>query len=59
MNVTGDPVQDGFVGVAMETPAGSEVLTTIVTELDVTGLPLTQGAFDVNLQVTTSPLRGE
>jgi hypothetical protein len=58
VNVTGDPSQNGLVGVEIETPAAKDVLTTMVTGLDVAGLPLTQAAFDVNLHVTISPFTG-
>ena len=54
--MTGDPGQDGFVGVEIETPAGKDPLTTMVTGLEVTGLPLTHAAFEVNRHVMTSPL---
>lgn len=58
MNVTAEPAQNGFVGAEIVTPAAKDELTTMVTGLDITGLPLTQAAFDVNLHVTTSPLVG-
>ena len=58
VNVTGDPKQNGLVRVEIETPAANEGLTTMVTGFEVAGLPLTQAAVDVNLQVTISPFTG-
>ena len=46
------------MGVVMLTDAGREELTAMVTGEDVTGLPLTQVALEVSLQVITSPLAG-
>ena len=58
MNDTELPEQNGFVRVEMVTAAGSRLLTVIVIGSEVTGLPDTQGAVDVSVHVTTSPLRG-
>jgi hypothetical protein len=46
--VTGDPLQKGLVGVAIEIPAGIELVTFIVIALDVAGLPLAQAALEVS-----------
>jgi len=40
-------------------PAGKPVLTTIVIELDVTGLLIGQAIFEFKTQVITSPLFGK
>ena len=42
MNVTEAPGQKGFWEAAIVIPTGEPVLTTIVMELDVAGLPETQ-----------------
>lgn len=51
-------VQNGLVSVEIKTAAGSALLTIITTGREVTGLLLTQVAFEVNLHVTTSPFKG-
>jgi len=58
VNVTGLPWHDGLEEAPILTLTAREVLTVIVIELDVAGLPVVQVAFDVSLQLTTSPLAG-
>jgi len=59
VKVTGVPWQNGLLDAVMEIPTGNPVLALIVIALDVTGLPLTQVAFENSVQVTTCPLRGQ
>ena len=58
VNVTDDPGQKGFCVATMVTPAGSPVLTIIVIELDVAGLPVVHVRDEFIKQVTTSPPAG-
>ena len=58
MNVTEVPAQMVLADGETETLAGNNGLTTIVTELDVAGLPVAQVALDVSTQVIASPLTG-
>ena len=58
LNKTEVPWQNGFVFVAMVKLAGNAVLTIMLNGDEVTGLPLTHPALEVNLQVTTSPFAG-
>ena len=58
MNVTGVPVQEGFVVVAMDTLAGRFGFTCMVMALDITGFPVTQGRLEVIRQVMMSPFEG-
>ena len=58
VKVTEVPWQTGFDEGDMETLTGTLLLTTIVTGLEVAGLPVAQEAFEVSLQVTTSPFTG-
>ena len=51
-------MQNGLVSVVMETLAGIALVTTIITGAEIAGLPLTQLALEVSLQVTTSPFSG-
>ena len=52
MNVTDVPVQTGFADALTETEATNTGLTVMVTVLEVAGLPVTQTALEVNVQVT-------
>ena len=58
VNVTDVPVQMVLADGVTETLAGSDELTTIVTALDVAGLPVAQVALDVITQTTASLLAG-
>ena len=58
-NVTDVPEQTGFAEALMEILTGKFGLTTIVTVFDVAGFPLAHTAFDVSMQVMTSPLTGK
>ena len=58
VKVTCVPVQNGFVGVEIVTLAGKALLTFIVIEFDVAGLPLAQVALEVSEQEITSPFSG-
>ena len=58
VKVTRLPVQNGFVGVAMDTLAGIALLTCMVTGKDVAGLLLTHEAFEIIWQITTFPFEG-
>ena len=50
VNVTDAPGQKGLDDAAMVIPAGDPVLTTIVMELDVAGLPETQINEELSVQ---------
>ena len=50
--------QTGFAEAAIVTLTGRFGLTVMVTVLEVAGLPVAQGAFEVRVQVITSPLAG-
>jgi len=52
------PAQKGFVGVVIDTLTGAPVYTDMVMGEDVAGLPVTQEALEVIVQVTTSPFEG-
>ena len=52
------PGQNGFCVATMVTPAGSPVLTIIVIELEVAGLPVVHVRDEFITQVTTSPPAG-
>jgi hypothetical protein len=56
VNVTEVPAQTGLDDAAIDTPAGRFELTTIVTVLDVAGLPVVQDKVEVITTVITSPL---
>ena len=56
--VTIVPEQTGLTDGEIVILTGKIGLTIIVTVLDVAGFPLAQGALEVSLQVTRSPLRG-
>jgi len=58
VNVTDVPAQTGLAPAAIVTLTGSEVLTIIVTEFEVAGLPVAQGSLEVSTQVTTSLFNG-
>ena len=58
LQVTDPPGQNGLGVAVMVTPAGSPVLTIIVMEFDVAGLPVVQGKDEFREQVTTSPPAG-
>ena len=47
LKVTDTPWQDGFVSVAMDTPAGRLGLTIIVIRFEVAGFPVGQRILDV------------
>ena len=57
--VTDAPGQKGLDDAAMVIPAGNPVLTIIVIELDVAGLPETQINEELSVQLTTSPAAGK
>jgi hypothetical protein len=57
--VTDVPAQTGFKEAETDTLTGRFGLTVIVTLLEVAGLPLTHVAFEVKMQLITSPLTGE
>ena len=50
--------QTGFAEAAIDTLTVKFGLTVIVTVFDVAGLPVAQGAFEVNIQVMASLLTG-
>jgi hypothetical protein len=50
VKVTDDPGQKGFDDAAIVIPAGKPVLTTIVIELDVAGLPETHINDELSVQ---------
>ena len=52
------PEQTGFAEGEIEILMGFSGLTTIVTAFEVAGFPLAQSAFEVSLQVITSPFTG-
>lgn len=54
MKVTLVPEQIEVDEADMDTPAVSNGFTVMVTALEVAGLPVTQAAFEVSTQVTTS-----
>lgn len=58
MNVTCVPLQTGFDDVAMETLTGRMGFTTMVTVLEVAGLPCGQVALEVSTQLTASLFDG-
>ncbi len=58
VKVTVVPETTGLAEAAMDTLTGKMGFTVMVIGLDVAGFPLTQAAFDVNIQVTTSLLLG-
>jgi hypothetical protein len=58
LQVTDPPGQNGLGVAVMVTPAGSPVLTIIVMELDVAGLPEVHGKDEFMMQLTTSPPAG-
>jgi hypothetical protein len=59
VNVTAVPAHTVDPGLAaIETEAGRAGLTTIVSALDVAGLPVAQVAEDVSTQVMMSPFDG-
>ena len=58
VNVTEVPAQTGFADGAMDTLTGRPGFTVMVTVLDVAGLPVTQVALDVSIQVTASLFKG-
>jgi hypothetical protein len=56
--VTDVPEQTGFAEAVMDMLTGKFGLTIIVTALEVAGFPLAHTAFDVSMQIMTSPLTG-
>ena len=50
------PEHTGFEDAEIPTLTGKFAVTVIVTALEVAGLPDVQVAFEVTMQVTTSPL---
>jgi len=58
VNVTRVPEQTGLAEADTDTLAGSIELTVIVILLDVAGLPVTQAALEVMIQLTISPFTG-
>ena len=58
VKVTDVPAQTGLADAAMVIPADTSELTVMEMVFEVAGFPLTQTAFDVNTQVTASPLMG-
>ena len=58
VNVTGVPAQTGFADDDIVTLTGNNGLTVMATAFDMAGLPVAHVAFDVSLQVITSPLTG-
>ena len=55
---TNVPVQTGFPDAEIVIETGRLGLTVIITAFEVAGFPLAQAAFEVSLQVMTSPLTG-
>ena len=51
-------MQNGLVFVEIATLAGNAPLTFMLTLADVAGLPLTQVALEVSIQLITSPFAG-
>jgi hypothetical protein len=58
IKLTGVPWQNGFAPADIVTEAGKPGLTAMLKGTDVAGLPLTQAALEVSLQVTASPFAG-
>ncbi len=58
MKVMEEPWQKGFEDAVIDIPTGRLGLTVIVMALLVAGLPVGQVAFEVRIQVITSPLFG-
>jgi hypothetical protein len=56
--VTAMPEQTGFAEALIEMLTGRFGLTVIVTVLEVAGFPLAHTAFEVSMQIMTSPLTG-
>lgn len=54
VKVTDVPAQTGFVGVLMDTPTATLLLTVTVTEFEVAGLLLAHPRLDVKVQNTTT-----
>ena len=52
------PWQTGLSDAEIDTDTGNRGFTVMETGLDVAGLPVTQTALEVILQVTTSPFTG-
>ena len=58
VKVTDVPVQTGFAEGEMDKLTGRLGFTVMVTVLDVAGLPVSQVALEVRMQVTASLLTG-
>jgi hypothetical protein len=58
LNVTSVPAQTGFAEAVIAILAGSNGLTVMVILFEVAGLPVTQVRLEVNIQVTTSLVKG-
>jgi hypothetical protein len=58
VNVTEVPAQTLLADAAMLTLTGDVAVTFIVTALEVAGLPVIQEAFEVMVQVISSPFTG-
>jgi hypothetical protein len=58
LNVTAVPAQTGFAEAVIAILAGSNGLTVMVILFEVAGLPVTQVRLEVNIQVTTSLVKG-
>ena len=58
VKVTEVPAQTGFADATIEMLTGRFGFTVMVTVLEAAGLPVTQVAFEVKIQVTASALTG-
>ena len=58
MNVAGLPRQTGLEDTLTDTATGTAWLTTIVTGLEIAGLPVAHVRSEVSLHVITSPVEG-
>ena len=58
VKVTGTSSHTGFAEAEIFTLTGTKGITVIVIGFEIAGLPVTQGAFEVSVQVTWSPLFG-
>ena len=58
MKTTVAPAQTGFAVGETVMLTGKLGLTVMATAFEVAGFPLAQGAFEVRMQITTSPFNG-
>ena len=58
VNVTTVPAQTGFADAEIVMLTGRFGLTIIIMALELAGFPLAHTAFDVSMQVMTSPFTG-